>query len=113
MWYAVRACARIAGSRGRTGWRRFFSPSPSPGPPLYTPMTVANGSVTLARSRAVSVGVNVYHTVRRDALPKEQDDGGSPFSMVAAPRSTASLNGRAAMTVAVAKASFEAGTRWN
>src|SRR5256884_9973914 len=107
MWYVVPACARNDASLGTNGLRQVISAKPSTEPPLYTPMTVANGSVTLARSRAVSVGVNVSHTVRRDALPKEQDEGGSPDSMMEAPMSTTSLNGRAARAVAVVKASLE------
>src|SRR5436853_52756 len=89
--------------------RQAISPRPT-NPPLYTPTTVENWAATFAVTTALTTGVNAYHTVLCDEAPPEQDDGGSPASMLAAEMSTTSLNGRAEMTVALAKASFDTGS---
>src|SRR5881398_421512 len=93
------------------GLRQVISARP-PKPPLYTPTTVENWAATLAVTTALTAGVNAYHTVLCDEAPPEQEDGGSPASMLAAEMSTTSLNGRAEMTVALAKASFDTETSW-
>src|SRR5438309_277639 len=108
MWYVVLACARKVASLTTNGLRQVISARP-PRPPLYTPTTVENWAATLAVTTALTAGVNAYHTVLCDEAPPEQEDGGSPASMLAAEMSTTSLNGRAEMTVALAKASFDKG----
>src|SRR2546421_12788 len=73
MWYVVPACARNDASLGTNGLRQVISAKPSTEPPLYTPMTVANGSVTLARSRAVSVRVQDVELFVAVAIAVERD----------------------------------------
>src|SRR5207247_7797789 len=73
---------------------------------------VEDWAATLAVTTALNAGVKRYQTVRGDEEPPEQDDGGSPASMLAAETCTTSLNGRAEMTVALAKASFDRETSW-
>ncbi len=111
MWYVVPACARNVASLTTNGLRQVIS-ARLPKPPLYTPTTVENWAATLAVTTALTAGVKLYQTVRCDEEPPEQDDGGSPASMLAAEMSTTSLNGRAEMTVALAKASFDRETSW-
>src|SRR5256885_10990351 len=102
----VPACARNFASLTTNGLRQVI-PARPPKPPVYTPTTVEKPALTLALTTAVTAGVKLYQTVRCDEEPPEQDDGGSPASVVAAEMSTTSLNGRAEMTVALAKASFD------
>src|SRR5881396_3239169 len=111
MWYVVPACARKVASLTTNGLRQVIS-ARAPKPPVYTPTTVEKLALTLALTTAVTAGVKLYQTVRCDEEPPEQDDGGSPASVVAAEMSTTSLNGRAEMTVALAKASFDRETSW-
>src|SRR5947208_1040638 len=109
MWYVGPACARKVASLTTDGLRQVISARP-PKPPLYTPTTVEKPASTLAVTTAVTAGVNAYHTVLCDEAPPGQEDGGSPASRLAAEMSTTSLNGRAPMTVALAKASFDTGS---
>src|SRR2546430_14553514 len=90
MWYVVPACARKVASLTTNGLRQVISARP-PNPPLYTPTTVENWAATFAVTTALTTGVNAYHTVLCDEAPPEQDDGGSPASMLAAGMSTTSL----------------------
>src|SRR5205807_7928634 len=100
MWYVLPACARNVASLTTNGLRQVISARP-PKPPVYTPTTVEKPALPLALTKAVTAGVKLYHTVLCDEEPPEHDDGGSPASMLAAEMSTASLNGRAEMTVAL------------
>ena len=71
-----------------------------------------NGAVMVTESSPVVVGVNVYQTVFPEEEPNAQDGACSPVSMVASVMSAVSLNGRAGITVALAKLSFDAASSW-
>src|SRR5256712_12828203 len=79
---------------------------------VSTATTVENGALIVIESSPVAAGVNVYQTVFPEEEPNAQDGACSPVSMVASVMSTLSLNGRAVITVASAKLSFDAGSSW-
>src|SRR5213593_1658743 len=80
--------------------------------PVSTATTVENGALIVIESSPVAAGVNVYQTVFPEEEPNAQDGACSPVSMVASVMSTLSLNGRAVITVALAKLSFDAASSW-